>query len=95
MTSTAVKPTGRECPFGDKELIVSKANLKGHIAYANDVFSSPLEVSNLGCHRRSTLSCQRPLMADCVEELGIWPGRDADADVSIVRSARLGGLAFS
>ncbi len=33
-----IKPTGRECPFGEEELIVSKTNLKGHITYANDVF---------------------------------------------------------
>jgi PAS domain S-box-containing protein len=38
MTAAAVIPTGRECPFGEEELIVSKTNLKGHITYANDVF---------------------------------------------------------
>jgi PAS domain S-box-containing protein len=38
MAAVAIKPTGRECPFGEDELIVSKTNLKGHITYANDVF---------------------------------------------------------
>jgi PAS domain S-box-containing protein len=38
MTAAATKPTGRECPFGEEELIVTKTNLKGHITYANDVF---------------------------------------------------------
>ena len=38
MAAAAIKPTGRECPFGEEELIVSKTNLKGHITYANDVF---------------------------------------------------------
>jgi len=33
-----VKPTGRESPFGEEELIVSKTDLKGRITYANDVF---------------------------------------------------------
>lgn len=36
--AAAVKPTGRECPFSEDELIVTKTNLKGHITYANDVF---------------------------------------------------------
>jgi PAS domain S-box-containing protein len=36
--ATAITPTGREVPFGEEELIVSKTNLKGHITYANDVF---------------------------------------------------------
>jgi PAS domain S-box-containing protein len=38
MAAAAIRPTGRECPFGEEELIVSKTNLKGHIIYANDVF---------------------------------------------------------
>ena len=38
MAPTAVRPTGKECPFGEEELIVSKTNVKGHITYANDVF---------------------------------------------------------
>lgn len=33
-----IKPTGKESPLGEEELIVSKTNLKGHITYANDVF---------------------------------------------------------
>jgi PAS domain S-box-containing protein len=38
MAAAAIKPTGRECPFGEEELIVTKTDLKGHITYANDVF---------------------------------------------------------
>jgi len=38
-----VQPTGRESPFGEDEIIVSKTDLKGRITYANDVF---LRVSN-------------------------------------------------
>jgi PAS domain S-box-containing protein len=33
-----VTPTGREAPFRDGELIVSKTDLKGRITYCNDVF---------------------------------------------------------
>ena len=38
MAAAEITPTGRECPFGDEELIVTKTDLKGHITYANDVF---------------------------------------------------------
>ena len=38
MAAALIRPTGRECPLGEEELIVSKTNLKGHITYANDVF---------------------------------------------------------
>ena len=34
-----VKPTGVERTFGSEEVIVSKTDLKGHITYANNVFS--------------------------------------------------------
>jgi PAS domain S-box-containing protein len=33
-----VRPTGRESPFNESEIIVSKTDLKGRITYVNDVF---------------------------------------------------------
>ena len=38
MAGSVVRPTGRECPYDESELIVSKTDLKGRITYANDVF---------------------------------------------------------
>ncbi len=38
MRQTGIRPTGREAPFHDDELIVSKTDLKGQITYANAVF---------------------------------------------------------
>jgi PAS domain S-box-containing protein len=38
MTVYRVKPSGREAPFNEDEIIVSKTDLKGRITYANDVF---------------------------------------------------------
>lgn len=34
----SIKLTGVERTFGEKEIIVSKTDLKGHLTYANDVF---------------------------------------------------------
>jgi PAS domain S-box-containing protein len=44
MAKPTVTPSGRESPFGEHELIVTKTDLKGRITYANDVF---LRVSHL------------------------------------------------
>jgi PAS domain S-box-containing protein len=38
MARTAIEPTGIECPFDERELIITKTDLKGRITYANDVF---------------------------------------------------------
>lgn len=38
MAKAAIVPTGRESPFGEEELLVSKTDLKGHITYVNDIF---------------------------------------------------------
>ena len=38
MSARQIKPTGRESPFDENEIIVSKTDLKGWITYANDVF---------------------------------------------------------
>ena len=38
MAKYAVTPTGKESPFGEEEIIVSKTDTKGRIVYANDVF---------------------------------------------------------
>ena len=38
MRDKSIAPTGREAPFHDDELIVSKTDLKGRLTYCNDVF---------------------------------------------------------
>jgi hypothetical protein len=38
MARPTVIPSGRESPFGEDELIVTKTDLKGRITYANEVF---------------------------------------------------------
>jgi PAS domain-containing protein len=44
MARQAVAPTGRESPFGDDEIIVTKTDPTGRLTYANEVF---LRVSRL------------------------------------------------
>jgi PAS domain S-box-containing protein len=44
MARTKPRPTGRESPFGDDEIIVTKTDATGRITYANEVF---LRVSRL------------------------------------------------
>jgi PAS domain S-box-containing protein len=38
MAKRYLQPSGRESPFGENEIIVSKTDLRGRITYANDVF---------------------------------------------------------
>jgi PAS domain S-box-containing protein len=44
MSDRNVRPTGRESPFEEHEIIVTKTDLKGRLTYANEVF---LRVSRL------------------------------------------------
>lgn len=44
MATARPTPTGRESPFAENELIVTKTDLKGRITYANEVF---LRISRL------------------------------------------------
>lgn len=44
MVITKARPSGRESPMDENEIIVTKTDLKGRITYANDVF---LRVSHL------------------------------------------------
>jgi PAS domain S-box-containing protein len=39
VSSRSVRPTGRESPFDEEEIIVSKTDLRGRITYVNDVFA--------------------------------------------------------
>jgi PAS domain S-box-containing protein len=39
MSKYAVTPTGRERPFGEEEIIVSKTDLTGRMTYVNKVFA--------------------------------------------------------
>jgi PAS domain S-box-containing protein len=44
---STIVPTGRECTFGDDEIIVSKTDIAGRITYANHIF---MQVSGYAEH---------------------------------------------
>jgi PAS domain S-box-containing protein len=71
MTREHVRPTGRESPFNDEEIIVSKTDQHGRITYANDVFArvSGYELVELLGKPHSII--RHPAMPRCVFKL-VW-----------------------
>ena len=80
MAAVVVRPTGRECPFGEEELIVSKTNLKGHITYANDIFLrlSKFTIDELIGAPHSLI--RHPDMPRCVFKL-LWDTIEAKKEI--------------
>jgi PAS domain S-box-containing protein len=71
MTREHVRPTGRESPFNDEEIIVSKTDPHGRITYANDVFArvSGYKLGELLGKPHSII--RHPAMPRCVFKL-VW-----------------------
>lgn len=80
MAAAAIRPTGKECPFAEEELIVSKTNLKGHITYANDVFLrlSKYSIQELTGAPHSLI--RHPDMPRCVFKL-LWDTIEAKKEI--------------
>ncbi len=80
MTRVKVRPTGRESPFGEGELIVSKTDLKGRITYANSVFQrvSRYAASELIGEPHSII--RHPDMPRCVFKL-LWDTIEAGEEI--------------
>lgn len=80
MTRVKVRPTGRESPFGEGELIVSKTDLKGRITYANSVFQrvSHYSASELIGEPHSII--RHPDMPRCVFKL-LWDRIEAGEEI--------------
>jgi len=49
MSRLSIRPTGRERPFHDDEILVSKTDLTGKITYVNDIFA------RVSCYARGEL----------------------------------------
>jgi PAS domain S-box-containing protein len=80
MAAAAIRPTGRECSFGEEELIVSKTDLKGRITYANDVFVqiSKYSIDELIGAPHSLI--RHPDMPRCVFKL-LWDTIEAKREI--------------
>jgi len=80
MSRIKVQPTGRESPFSDHEIIVSKTDLKGRITYANDVFArvSGHTVNELLGQPQSII--RHPDMPRCVFKL-LWDTIQAGEEI--------------
>jgi PAS domain S-box-containing protein len=80
MVARRIQPTGRESPFGDEEIIVSKTDLKGRITYANDVF---LRVSRYSADEilgQPHSIIRHPDMPRCVFKL-LWDTIEAKGEI--------------
>ncbi len=80
MEEIATRPTGKECPFGEEELIVSKTNLKGHITYANDVFLRLSKFSVKDAIGAPHSLIRHPDMPRCVFKL-LWDTIEAKKEI--------------
>jgi PAS domain S-box-containing protein len=75
-----IKPTGREAPFGEHELIVSKTDTKGRITYANDVFSRVSGYSRTELLGQPHSIIRHPDMPRCVFKL-LWDTIQAKGEI--------------
>lgn len=66
-----IKPSGRESPFDDDEIIVSKTDLKGRITYVNDVFLRVSRYSHADILGQPHSIIRHPDMPRCVFKL-LW-----------------------
>lgn len=66
-----ITPTGRERPFAENEIIVSKTDLKGRITYANDVFQRVSDYSAAELLGQPHSIIRHPDMPRCVFKL-LW-----------------------
>jgi PAS domain S-box-containing protein len=80
MTRYAVSPTGRESPFGEEEIIVSKTDTTGRITYANDVFLRIAGFSEDELIGQPHSIIRQPEMPRCVFKL-VWDTIQAGQEV--------------
>ncbi len=80
MTSRAVQPTGRESPFGEAEIIVSKTDLKGRITYANEVFLRVSRYTAKDILGQPHSIIRHPDMPRCIFKL-LWETLEAKSEL--------------
>jgi PAS domain S-box-containing protein len=73
-------PTGRESPFSENEIIVSKTDLKGRITYANHVFQRVSRFSLTELIGQPHSIIRHPDMPRCVFKL-LWDTIEAKGEI--------------
>jgi PAS domain-containing protein len=71
MSATRPTPTGRESPLGEDEIIVTKTDTRGRIAYANEVFLRVSALTWQDAIGAPHSLVRHPAMPRCVFEL-MW-----------------------
>lgn len=89
--SKTITPTGREAPYTEDELIVTKTDLKGHITYANDVFLRLSQYPVDEVYGAPHCLIRHPSMPRCVFKL-LWDTIQAKKEIFayVVNLARNG-----
>ncbi len=80
MATAHIRPTGRESPFLETELIVSKTDLKGRITYANEVFQRVARYSARELIGKPHSIIRHPDMPRCVFKL-LWDTIQAKREI--------------
>jgi PAS domain S-box-containing protein len=80
MSKRQTAPTGRESPFDEREIIVSKTDLKGRITYANDVFARVSQHSIAELLGQPHNLIRHPDMPRCVFKL-LWETIEAGHEI--------------
>lgn len=80
MTKYAVTPTGKESPFGQEEIIVSKTDTTGRIVYANDVFVRVSQYAAKELIGKPHSLIRHPEMPRCVFKL-LWDTIQAKREI--------------
>jgi PAS domain S-box-containing protein len=71
MAKQGIQPSGRESPFNENEIIVSKTDLKGRLTYVNDVFLRVSRYSHAEVLGQPHSIIRHPEMPRCVFKL-LW-----------------------
>lgn len=91
MSKYAARPTGREVPYGENELIVSKTDLKGRITYSNEVFQRLSGFNEMELLGQPHSIIRHPNMPRCVFKL-LWDTVQAGGEIFayVINMARNG-----
>ena len=80
MATAKPTPTGRESPFDESEIIVTKTDLKGRITYANDVFLRVSRFTSAEVVGQPHSIIRHPDMPRCIFKL-LWDTLEAKQEI--------------